>query len=1737
MDFGQKWQAQAKISELCGIEVWRGVWAGYGSVFVKIFDPEAFAEWDLGLLEHEFQILTEFSDIAGLKPLHLEIIDGRTYAIYRWVECSDLESFLNTEELSWEQRLDLCLKLLDTIETLHAKKWVHRALMPSFLAVDRESSQPIFLHLFFAVSQHYVPAWNSDIPWPEAARAYRAPEQKHSYEQEPDAITDIYALGMIFYRILGDSPALAMIEDRSSQDQQGLTVKPLPQLIADFPLTLWHIVQKMLAPIPGARYLSVRSVRHDLKLFLERWRLGHTDPLFRVGQAEIALHLSLPTRLYGKAEIQEGIQSAVSRFFDGEPCLLFLKGPAHSGKAFLMKELWSPLSQNRGQVLHACYEKQRVEWPFEALRETLDLHIQGLLQRPKSEKQYWQQKILQACEPFSDLLIQLWPRLVELIGRPQVGMDLPTVQQAVHFELALKTFLRVLCEPHYPLVLLLDHIERMDAASARLLHSLVLRDPVPYLFLIAAYDEQAEATEAFRELVEKARTCLGFHELSVQKLKSADIEDSVADIVGWRSEMTETFAQWLFDQTEGDPGQLRKCLESLEVKRMLRYDGGKRQWHIDRVELEKKPLCKFPREAQSELDSLPECLEILQFAAVLGNRFDAAELEAAGLSQVAERMERCIQESWISPLRETDYRRYRYRKQAHCPLAFRQKGLRDFLLSGMAPETLASYYRKAIEVTELGRIPEVERDVFDRTRYLLKGRDRVHAPLSLSAAQLILRQVQRVRRLGDYELSLLWNEALAEQLRGDASDPIRRVLADLDNERMRAAFMLGDYAQQQETVRTLMQEYADPLVALESQKLLLESELSRNMYQGLRFGLQLTRRLGLALPEHVGVWRLMGLGLTCLWKARPMKVLDEELRGTQPLSQGHWEDPPLKEAFTLGARLASAASMVEPYLADYISLRALLEIPKQARHELYPLACIHIASQLAARGGSLNFARELSRKALRLAQREPDSWTALRAEYLHQSYLCPWFEPVHWSRKQLLILYRKALKIGDYEYACHCYNHASVQSFYAGQNLEQFGAESLAEGRILNELQQVSLQPYRLILMEAAAVLRGETAHEVRLEGSFFKESQHSHLIEHIPDFAAAFHTVKMLLAWFADQPQLAAEHARHAEKYRSAVVGSWLTASISFYQGLIAAQELRKASVRQKLFWLRLLLRSRRQYRRWAQVTPLQAKHRWLCLEAEWVLLRGASEQALNLFHQAQRAAAESDFYHDQALICERICSLYKALGWEASVWPMAAQAHQCYTHWGALRKAQRVLAGLPVRGPIHSVLKADQLEISQEYPSVRQMIAEMAAETDETQIYRMLLAAAAQIGGAPRSVLLLRDRSTRLWKTYARWEQGQLEVLEAQDAEDPRRISWTLLTAAERLRAKMIFEDASLEQSLVPGLEKDPYMLRFRVRSLLCLPILSGDRETLDLLGVLQLENSHASHMFHPRKVELLELLVHIAAGRIELSEKAGSLSASFREVRQVQSALLPTQKTSPTFSISHYYRPAEISGGDWFSYFEDEAHKQLFLFIGDVTGHGVPSSLITGAAAGAVYSCLYTIQEAKGGGDLAETLELLVKAVNRTVLETAARVGRMMTMNFVGLNTETGEGVLLSAGHPPCFIVGSEGVKGLRTSGSPLGHSVDGQWRLKSFQLQRGDSLFLYTDGLIENQGPSGERLSLRQLEKKLEEKLSPRELRRKILQETFELWKDQKLEDDVTFLIVRWNEKKVETRPLSASKGAS
>ncbi|HFD11314.1 MAG TPA: PAS domain S-box protein [Crenotrichaceae bacterium] len=214
----------------------------------------------------------------------------------------------------------------------------------------------------------------------------------------------------------------------------------------------------------------------------------------------------------------------------------------------------------------------------------------------------------------------------------------------------------------------------------------------------------------------------------------------------------------------------------------------------------------------------------------------------------------------------------------------------------------------------------------------------------------------------------------------------------------------------------------------------------------------------------------------------------------------------------------------------------------------------------------------------------------------------------------------------------------------------------------------------------------------------------------------------------------------------------------------------------------------------------------------------------------------------------------------------------------------------------------------------------------------------------------------------------------------------------------------------------------------------------------------------------------------------------------------------------------------GGDYYDYYELGGNQSIVL-VGDVSGHGVAAGTVVSAAKAGVSSLIH-----KGISQPSEILH----ALNETMLETAQQE-LLMTMACIQLDARTGVIKFANAGHVLPYRRQKESRQWemIEASGIPLGRSLDADYQLSEteIQLDVGDRLFLFTDGLVEEESPFGEAFGYDRLETILETygDAEPEVIFEQLLSVLKEHTGRNVFTDDITFVVLNHTDRVAQSTP--------
>ena len=347
--------------------------------------------------------------------------------------------------------------------------------------------------------------------------------------------------------------------------------------------------------------------------------------------------------------------------------------------------------------------------------------------------------------------------------------------------------------------------------------------------------------------------------------------------------------------------------------------------------------------------------------------------------------------------------------------------------------------------------------------------------------------------------------------------------------------------------------------------------------------------------------------------------------------------------------------------------------------------------------------------------------------------------------------------------------------------------------------------------------------------------------------------------------------------------------------------------------------------------------------------------------------------------------------------------------------------------------------------------------------EVLALVMDSAIEVTGAERGFIMLANLEGDLEFKLAR-ARGKV-TLSGKTFETSRKIPEEVFaTGEERIVADLLDGDlANVHMGTVA----------LGIRHVLCTPLrlvryvdkadASAEQKRI---GVLYLDSRERGALLSKATRTALDTLATEAAVAIENArlyrdnlDKA-RIEQEMKIAAEIQRALLPEARHSGAFfeAVAESL-PCRSIGGDFFDYIE-VATGDFGFALGDVAGKGAPAALLT-----AVIQGIFSAQ-AYGGGAPAETLNRVNQALIRRAIES-----RFATI-FYGILSKDGRLTYCNAGHNPPLLFGRDGFRRLEKGGLIVGLFEHAIFEEDTVELQPGDFLVVFSDGVTEAMSATGE-----------------------------------------------------------------
>ena len=402
-------------------------------------------------------------------------------------------------------------------------------------------------------------------------------------------------------------------------------------------------------------------------------------------------------------------------------------------------------------------------------------------------------------------------------------------------------------------------------------------------------------------------------------------------------------------------------------------------------------------------------------------------------------------------------------------------------------------------------------------------------------------------------------------------------------------------------------------------------------------------------------------------------------------------------------------------------------------------------------------------------------------------------------------------------------------------------------------------------------------------------------------------------------------------------------------------------------------------------------------------------------------------------------------------------------------------------------------------------------------TDVLAAVVDAALSVTGAERGFLLLK-KEEELEMSVARDRRGV--PLGPADLGVPR----TLIHRALRTRRDML--SMTFDPLGEGGIRPEMSVADLELRSVVCVPLIhvrtGSMQDTIatslnDTVGVLYMDSRGSAADLSVGNREILQTLALEASTILEnarlLEEERGKrhLEEELDLARTIQQGLLPNDLPS-----EGWFRAAGSSitsrhvGGDYFDV-HPAGPDAFACVIADVSGKGVSAALLAALLQGAF------LLASEG----TTQIEVVMSSINRFLTERAK--GEKYATVFYCTVDRSGVLRWSNAGHPkPILVREHSELISLESTGLPLGMLEVAAYEVKSMQLQPGDKIVLYSDGLSEAESADGEFFDRKGFRETLcaNAALGCVEFHAKLVEAAEDFSEGAELSDDITTLVLEY-----------------
>jgi len=764
--------------------------------------------------------------------------------------------------------LHLAIQMTQILEQIHQHNIIHKDINPYHFIFNPETNQLKLTGFAIATQLSSETTILNPPNAIEGTLPYMSPEQTGRMNRVMDYRTDFYSLGATFYQMLTQhlpfevSEAIELVHCHIAK--QPVPVRGWDSAI---PQTISDIVAKLLSKTPEERYQSAYGIKFDLQQCLFQLQNNGSICSFTLAQQDVPSTFRIPQKLYGREQEIKTLLTAFARVVDSpvpvastafsssiqtpnsKIGMLLVSGYSGIGKSTLVREIYKPMTRQRGYFIAGKFDQLQRNTPYAAIVGAFKELIRQLLTESEAQLSRWYDKITKALGANGQIIVDVIPELELVIGQQPPVPDLGLAEVTNRFNLVFQKFIRVFCASEHPLVLFLDDLQWVDSASLKLI-KLIMTDPeVKHLFLIGAYrNNQVSADHrlmlTLKELQEEGAT---FDHIVLSPLNSHHVNQLIAETLHDDPGCMTPLTNLVMQKTGGNPFFVNEFLKTLHSESLLTFDRQSQTWCWDIDQIEALSITDNVVDLMlGRLKKLSEATQkILSLAACIGAKFDRETLQIVceqPVSNLVQQLAIAVESGLVlatsKPDEQLQIQTYQFLHDRVQQAAYSLIGLDD---------------QKATHL-KIGQLllKSTHTKLFDIVDHLNMGRDLIRKPKDrLQLARLNLEAGRTSKEATAYHAAHEYLAVGLDCLSKQSWKAHYQLTLELHKEQAEVEYLIGHFEHSKTLIDRILKNAVSLIDRIEVYNLLIVQYTVKTQYkEAIQVGREALKLLNVNLPEN-----------------------------------------------------------------------------------------------------------------------------------------------------------------------------------------------------------------------------------------------------------------------------------------------------------------------------------------------------------------------------------------------------------------------------------------------------------------------------------------------------------------------------------------------------------------------------------------------------------------------------------------------------------------------------------------------------------------------------------------------------------------------------------------------------------------------------------------------------------------------------------------------------------------------